>query len=453
MDPSGVDPGSGPQPPPLADALEVNFDGLVGPTHNYAGLSLGNRASMTNAGAAASPRGAAHQGLAKMRRLLDLGLVQAVLPPHQRPDPSALRRLGFNPGTPLADIAALAPSLPSVLMSASPMWAANAATVSPSADTADGRLHLTPANLASTTHRSFEAEQTRSILGTIFASPDRFQVHDPLPSSPAFADEGAANHGRLVDHHGATGIHVFVFGREADEPPAAGGFPRRQTRLAGQLIARSHGLHQARVRFLRQADEAIDAGAFHNDVVSVINHDVVLTHERAFAEGIDGARRLPGARVVVVPERRVSLDDAIASYLFNSQLVTLGDGRMVLIAPTEVAETASTAEWVGEAVEDPGNPIDAVDTLDLRQSMANGGGPACLRLRVVMTASERSALAGNVVLDEPLLDRLEQWVDRHYRDELRPDDLLDPALEDEAHRALDDLTTILDLPGLYPFQR
>ena len=27
-------------------AYEVNFDGLVGPTHNYAGLSYGNVASL-----------------------------------------------------------------------------------------------------------------------------------------------------------------------------------------------------------------------------------------------------------------------------------------------------------------------------------------------------------------------------------------------------------------------
>lgn len=434
-------------------AVEVNFDGLVGPTHNYAGLSLGNRASMSNAGAVSSPRRAARQGLAKMRRLLELGLTQGLLPPHQRPDPTALGRLGFRPGTPLADVAALAPSLPAVLMSASPMWAANAATVSPSADTADGRLHLTPANLASTTHRSFEAGQTTHILGAIFGDAERFAVHEPLPGGPAFADEGAANHGRLVDDHGATGIHLFVFGREADEPPTAGGFPRRQTRLAGQLIARSHGLHPARVRFIRQSDAAIDAGAFHNDVVSVVNQHVVLTHELAFDAGCTVTERLPGATTVVVPDDRVPLTDAISSYLFNSQLVTRPDGSMVLIAPTEVDETESTSAWVAEAVADAGNPIGAVETLDLRESMRNGGGPACLRLRVVLTGAERAALRGRVLVDHELLDRLERWVDDHYRDELDADDLLDPALEDESHRALDELTTILELPELYPFQR
>ena len=435
------------------EVTEVNFDGLVGPTHNYAGLSLGNRASMASARSASNPRRAALQGLAKMRRLHQLGLAQGILPPHQRPDPTSLRRLGFEPGTPLGDVAAVAPSLPAVLMSASPMWAANAATVSPSPDTADGRLHLTPANLISTTHRALEPEQALAILRGVFADRDWFRVHAPLPAAAPFADEGAANHGRLCEHHGATGIHVFVFGREADEPMADGGFPRRQTRLAGQLIARSHGLLQARVRFVRQSSAAIDAGAFHNDVVSVINQNVVLAHEEAFEDGTEVVEKLPGARTVVVPSCRVPLGDAVSSYLFNSQLVTLPDGSMSLIAPAEVAETPSTATWVAEAVEDPGNPIAAVETIDLRESMRNGGGPACLRLRVVMSPEERAALRGRVIVDDGLLDRLEQWVDAHYRDELSADDLLDPALEDESLRALDELTTILELPNLYPFQR
>ncbi len=434
------------------DAQEINFDGLVGPTHNYAGLSLGNRASMSNAGAVANPRAAARQGLAKMRRLVQLGLPQAVLPPHQRPDPNALLSLGFNPGTPMTEVAKLAPSLPAVLMSASPMWAANAATVSPSADTADGRVHRTPAKLSPTTPPCVESRQTCTILRAILSDRDRFAVHEPLPLAPAFADEGAANHGRLVAEHGATGIHMFVYGREADEPPT-GRFPRRQTRLAGQLIARSHGLHQARVRFVRQSDAAIDAGAFHNDVVSVVNQDVVLTHEAAFEEGPEVAARIPGARMVVVPQDRVPLDDAIASYLFNSQLITRPDGTMTLVAPAEVEETPSTAAWVAEAVADPDNPLDGVEILDLRESMRNGGGPACLRLRVVLTGAERAAVQGRILVDEAMLDRLEVWVDEHYRDALHADDLLDPALEDEALRALDELTGLLELPGLYPFQR
>ncbi len=440
-------------------AVEVNFDGLVGPTHNYAGLSLGNRASMGNAGATSSPRRAARQGLGKMRRLLDLGLTQAVLPPHQRPDPLALESLGFSPDAPLAKVAAVAPALPAVLMSASPMWAANAATVSPSADTADGRLHLTPANLSSTTHRSFESSQTAAILGAMFADDERFVVHRPLPAASSFADEGAANHCRLAANHHEPGIHLFVFGREADEPAVDGGFPRRQTRLAGQLIANGHGLDPARVRFVRQADAAINTGAFHNDVVSVTNESVILAHEEAFAAGsaplVDP--ELLSTILISVDSRSVPLQDAVSSYLFNSQLITLptdsDTSQMVLIAPAEVEEIPSTARWVADAVADPSNPIAAVEPFDLRESMRNGGGPACLRLRVVMTDVERAALAGRVLLDHSMLDRLEQWVETHYRDQLQPEDLLDPSLVTESMQALDELTSILDLPGLYPFQR
>jgi succinylarginine dihydrolase len=444
-------------------ASEVNFDGLVGPTHNYAGLSLGNRASMGNAGAVSSPRRAARQGLAKMRRLTELGLTQGVLPPQRRPDRDALVSLGFSPTASMAEVAARAPELVPLLLSASPMWAANAATVSPSADTADGRVHFTPANLSSTTHRSFESTQTFAALSAIFADRSRFAVHRPLPAAAAFADEGAANHGRLSAEHGRTGVELFVFGREADEPVIGpGGFPRRQTGLAGRLIARSHQLDDRAVVMARQSDAAIDAGAFHNDVVSVTNQTTLFTHEQAFDQpelvrqhvteaagrlaDTQGRQRWP-VRWVEVPTDRVPLSDAISSYLFNSQLVTVPDGSMALIAPGEAAETASVASYLADAVADAANPIASVHHLDLRESMRNGGGPACLRLRVVLTADERDAVAGRALVDDNLLDELESWVDRHYRDELTPDDLVDPALIEESDRALDELATLLGLPS------
>ncbi len=440
----------------IGSAVEVNFDGLVGPTHNYAGLSLGNRASMGNAGKSSSPRRAAKQGLQKMRLLLDLGLTQGVLPPQLRPDPSVLTQLGFGPEPDLSSVDRHGPGLLAMVMSASPMWAANAATVSPSADTGDGRLHLTPANLSSTAHRSFEGGQTTTILQAIFNDPDRFHVHQPLPQAAPFADEGAANHGRLTGSHGEPGMHLFVFGRTGDEPVSAGGFPRRQTRLAGELIARSHGLAPDRVVFGRQSSVAIDAGAFHNDVVSVVNQDVVFTHQSAFDDPTGLRTELARGRDlrwVEVADEQVPLADAISSYLFNSQLVTLPDGSMTLIAPSEVDETPSTAAYLAAAVAEADNPIASVHSLDLRESMHNGGGPACLRLRVVLTEDELAAVAGRAIVDADVLDRLDAWVDDHYRDELAPADLADPALVTETKTALDELTTILDLGSLYPFQR
>lgn len=437
-------------------ARELNIDGLVGPTHNFAGLSLGNRASMGNAGSVSNPKRAALQGLAKMRHLHRLGVPQGVMPPHQRPDPDVLARMGFPSDATVADLARSEPRLVAVVMSASSMWAANAATVTPSRDSADGRVHLTPANLSSTTHRSFEHLQTERILAAMFNDKRRFTVHPALPAAAAFADEGAANHGRLCSSHDDRGTHLFVYGRDVDDPPFAAGFPRRQTRLAGELISRSHGHDPSRVVFARQSGAAIDAGAFHNDVVSVVNENVVFAHADAFHDPIELYGRLRDAVddtiIVEVSGDEVPIEDAIASYLFNSQLISLPDGTMTLIAPAEVDEVDSTKAYLTAAVADAAHPIASVATLDVRESMRNGGGPACLRLRVVLTEAEMAAAADRIVVDELRLDELERWVERHYRDELTVDDLADPAITDENNRALDELTTLLNLGSIYPFQ-
>ena len=150
---------------------KVNFDGIPGPTHNYAGLAHGNLAATRNASLVANPREAALQGLAKMHALAGRGYAQAVVPPHERPFLPALRTLGFA-GTDAQVIAAAAREAPRLLAassSAAAMWAANAATVSASADTADGRVHFTPANLVSHFHRSLEAATTTRVLRAIFA--------------------------------------------------------------------------------------------------------------------------------------------------------------------------------------------------------------------------------------------------------------------------------------------
>src|SRR3546814_10240244 len=73
---------------------EINFDGIVGPSHNYAGLSLGNLASTRNAGQVSRPRAAALEGLAKMQANLALGLAQGIFVPHPRPNHAWLAELG-----------------------------------------------------------------------------------------------------------------------------------------------------------------------------------------------------------------------------------------------------------------------------------------------------------------------------------------------------------------------
>lgn len=442
-------------------AREVNFDGLVGPTHNYGGLSLGNVASMNHGGEASNPRAAALQGLTKMRALMKMGLSQGVLPPHERPYVPGLRALGFS-GSDAEVIEAASKADPTLLLnlsSAAAMWTANAATVSPSADTADGRVHFTPANLTAMTHRSIEHEVTGRVLNTYFPQGERFAHHPAIRPSATMGDEGAANHGRLATAHGEKGVELFVYGRSAFERLTGWTFLPRQAFEASQAIARFHGVADTAV-FLRQSREAIESGAFHNDVVSVTNGNVLFYHERAFErpeDGFDAIRRHGEALgfepvFLEVAEADVPLADAITSYLFNSQLLTLPDGRMALILPGEAEATHSTRDWVEAAV--AGNsPIAEAHYFDLHQSMRNGGGPACLRLRVVLTDEERAAMHGPALLDEGKIERLETWVKTHYRDRLGPEDLGDPALLSEVRTALDELTQILEIGAVYDFQR
>ena len=440
-------------------AREANYDGLIGPTHNYGGLSAGNLASASNAGLIARPREAALQGLAKMKLMHDKGLVQGVLPPQARPDLTQLRLMGWT-GTDeqvlqnaWRDDARLVRNF----MSASSMWSANAATVSPSADCKDGRLHFTSANLSTMLHRSIEHEQTQRALSAAFP---KAAVHAALPMQAAYSDEGAANHVRLSASQGAQGVEVFVYGRDAFEAPRTD-FPARQTLQASRAIAARHGLNPARTVYALQSARAINAGAFHNDVVCVGTLGALFYHEYAFADTKAvkadiraAANGLFEPQFVEVPAADVPIGDAIKAYLFNSMLVQMPcQSRLTLVAPLETKDNPHTFAYCKNMVAGNG-PIGEVLYVDVRQSMRNGGGPACLRLRVVLTDAERKAANQNMIISEALYPKLCDWVSRHYRETLAPDDLGDPALMRESFAALDELTKIMDLGAdFYPFQR
>lgn len=440
--------------------LEANYDGLIGPTHNYGGLSEGNLASAGNAGLVASPRAAALQGLEKMKAMQDAGLMQGVMPPQARPDMAMLRSLGFS-GTPEAMLKAAWQAdagLMRNLYSASSMWAANAATVSPSPDSASGRLQLSPANLSTMLHRSIEHEQTYRSLRAAFPFA---KVHQALPQQSRFSDEGAANHVRLCDHHGGEGVELFVYGRDISDAGLSTKFPARQTLQASEAIARRHGLHAGRTVFARQSAAVIDAGAFHNDVVCVGALDTLFFHEMAFDDTdavLSDLRKAAGdlfdLRPVMVPSDEVPIADAIKSYLFNSMLVQMpGESRLTLIAPLETQEMPSTKAFCDRMVSGNG-PIGTVHYVDVRQSMRNGGGPACLRLRVALTDVEVMRCNPNMLINDNRFSELTAWVKTHYRESLAPDDLRDPNLMIESFSALDELTEILGLgDSFYPFQR
>src|SRR5688572_7964339 len=376
---------------PLA---EINFDGIIGPSHNYSGLSLGNLASATNKGLVSHPRSAALQGLEKMRHNLRLGLPQGLLLPHCRPDRAWLAELG----TGVEEVPA---SLRPAAFSASAMWAANAATVSPAPDTADGRCHLTVANLRTMAHRSHEWPETLAQLRLAFADEARFAVHPPVPGT--FGDEGAANHMRLCGTHGEPGVEVFVYGIRG------GAFPVRQHDEASRAIARLHGLDPERTLFVAQSEAAIAAGAFHNDVVAVANENVLFAHEQAFEDraAFHAAlkQHLPELEIVEVPASAVSLDEAIRSYLFNAHLVTL---------PEEGRETRSV--WAGlEAMIAGNGPIRRLCIVDVRQSMANGGGAACLRVRVI---ADPATVDPRFLVDSAKLDRIGALIEEKWPDQI-----------------------------------
>ncbi|MCB9026724.1 MAG: N-succinylarginine dihydrolase [Bdellovibrionaceae bacterium] len=443
--------------------IEANFDGLIGPTHNYAGLSLGNIASMGNKKQISNPREAAIQGLNKMKSLVDLGFVQGVLAPQSRPDISTLRRLGFS-GTKDIDViskaAKIAPDILKSLSSASSMWTANAATISPSADTQDAKVHITPANLVNKFHRFIESPSTVKILKSTFCNVDYFVHHKPLPAHESFGDEGAANHTRLCRDYGDTGVELFVYGRfaEVKNGPHPKLFPARQTLEACEAIVRLHQLKKEKVVFAQQNPEVIDQGVFHNDVIAVGNRNCFFYHEEAFLNKEKVRTQILNSYgseeffFIEVKNIDVSVSDAVNSYLFNSQLLSIDDNKMLLLVPEEARNTESVWQYLNELVKNKSQPISEIIVKDVKQSMKNGGGPACLRLRVVLNEKEILGVNPKTLLNDNLYKELINWVNKYYRDQLSEEDLADPQLFLETKTALDVLTQILDLGSVYDFQ-
>lgn len=436
------------------DAQEWQFDGLVGPTHNYAGLAAGNLASAKHAGRVSNPREAALQGLEKMRFVRNLGLHQAFLPPHYRPLISELKRLGFSGdlGTILDNAARQAPELLAAVYSSSFMWAANAATVTPSADAADGKLHLTPANLVSHYHRSIEWQFTHRSLNTIFHNQKLFSIHNALPPVEIMGDEGAANHMRICDNHESVGFNIFVYGKSHDMTLFPQHYTPRQQRAASEAVARLHGLDAGRTLYLQQSPEAIDAGVFHNDVIAMNTTRLMVAHERAFIpQHREVLRQLfensQGFSFVEVRADELSFAEAVSSYLFNSQLLELPSKKMVLIAPSECENHAGVRNVIHRLKTE--ELLEEAYYLDVRESMRNGGGPACLRLRIVLTAEQSQSIHQGVVLTDAKLVQLQQWVSTHYRDRLCFEDLRDPNLVVELDLAYDALAGIIGMPDLY----
>ena len=435
---------------------EINFDGLIGPTHNYAGLSRGNLASQKHLNQTSNPQAAALQGLDKMRLIMDQGIPQGFFLPHERPQLMTLRALGFG-GTD-EEVINQATKQNSALLknvySASSMWAANAATFSPSIDSYDQNIHITPANLNSMFHRSIEHEFTKTQLELMFGG--IAQVHKPIKNISGYGDEGAANHLRVCAQHLMPGFQIFVYGSSAFESHL--GIIARQAEEISQAVSTQHQLDPERVLFLKQNEQAINSGSFHNDIVSLANEEVFIFHQEAFADRVELERVLhhlkehvKGFHPIEILSEDISLDDLVSSYLLNSQLITVDNNEMMMLLPEEVHNHPNCMRWLEEIKSS--SPIKHLEFVDIRQSMMNGGGPACLRFKAVVNNDEFDKLNEKFLLSPTKLMDLRALVSKHYRDKLYPEDLLDIKLMQESYTFLDELTQLLDLGDIYNFQR
>lgn len=450
-------------------AYEINFDGLVGMTHHYAGLALGNLPSMEHAGQESNPRQAALQGLNKMKLLASMGIRQGILPPHERPHIPSLKRLGFvgNVETIFERVQSEADWLIPYVSSSASMWTANSATVSPSVDSSDEHVHFTPANLASYFHRSIEAETNSRIFKAIFPNPVFFDHHTPLLAGNLFFDEGAANHTRFCKTYQGPGVQLFTYGQML-KPPEENEvvskpkkFPARQSLEASEAIARLHQLYPGHFLFAQQNPDVVDSGVFHNDVISVGNQNVFLVHERSFVGQPSLYTNLKKMVseicdtemiILEVKESQISLKEAVSSYFFNSQLLTLPDNTMTLIAPLGCQKSESITRFLKDVTDSKQNPIGSVHYVDLTQSLENGGGPACLRLRVVLKEVEIAEMNQGVLFTDRLYTRLVEHINKYYPTRLTDKDLTDPAFYERNCESLNEITNILNLGKIYPFQ-
>ena len=435
---------------------EINFDGLIGPTHNYAGLSQGNLASQKHLNKTSNPQAAALQGLDKMRLIMDQGIPQGFFLPHERPHLKTLRVLGFC-GTDEEVINRAAKQNPILLKnvySASSMWAANAATFSPSIDSYDQNIHITPANLNTMFHRSIEHEFTQAQLELMFGGVAI--VHDPIENISGYGDEGAANHLRVSEQHLKSGFQIFVYGSSAFEVHQ--GMITRQAEEISKAVSIMHQLDPDRVLFLKQNEQAINAGSFHNDIVSLANEEVFIFHQEAFADRVELERTLhhlkdhvKGFHSIEILSEDISLDELVSSYLLNSQLITVKNNEMMMLLPEEVQNHSNCMRWLEEIKSS--SPIKHIEFVDIRQSMMNGGGPACLRFKTTVNNVEFNQINEKFLLTPKKLMDLRALVTKYYRDKLNPADLLDNNLVQESYRFLDELTQLLDLGNVYDFQK
>ncbi|OJU81432.1 MAG: hypothetical protein BGO10_01885 [Chlamydia sp. 32-24] len=428
----------------MKKGIELNLSGLPGLTHHYGGLSYGNILSMEHNQFRSNPKMAALQCLELMNTLRKLNIPQIVVPPQERPLFSILKNLGFkgDDSKILKTVFETDPKLLSQCSSSSFMWTANMATVTPSSDSKDNKVHITPANLQTTFHRSLEVEETCHFFKKLINNSPYFCLHDPLPKHKRFSDEGGANHIRFCLEFEQIGTHLFVYGKNSQK------FPQRQSEDAFLAIERLHQLKPHISIFAIQNGRAIDAGVFHNDVISFGNQNLFIYHEDAFINTTEIVEKLSktfydntksSLNLIKVRDEELTLSDAVKTYFFNSQLITLKDQSMALIAPAECELHPKAYALTQRLLNDPNIPISSIYFINLSQSLWNGGGPACLRLRLVLKEEELESINQNFILSEELYHSLKKWIHTFYPDKFILKDLINEEFLENNKKALKEL--------------
>lgn len=403
--------------------IELQIETLPSPLFAYGGLARGDLASMKHAHHPSAPKLALFQHLEKCQRLHELGISVALFPPHPRPLFSVLKKIGFEKAeqTPLRWLAACS--------SSSFHWTANSASVTPSKESLDGKLHISIANLSNRFHRSLEPNHTKELLDLLFQNVKNTVIHSPLPAGLLFGDEGSANQMRIEGGH-----TLFIY----NEQPSH--FPGRQTLEASEAIARRHQIPSEKTHFLRQNPLATDSGVFHNDLIAMASGPLLISHSAAF---LDPLPSLPNLQHIQLTEIDFPLKHLVTSYLLNSQLVRRKDQTLVWVAPALCEHHTPSRTLLGKL------PIDTLLFVDLSESLKGGGGAACQRLSCPLTEEEFKGLNHEFLYTETLHQELVEWGRRFYPEKLQIEKLRDQTVIQNAYEALEALSEYLPIPDSF----
>jgi len=193
------------------------------------------------------------------------------------------------------------------------------------------------------------------------------------------------------------------------------------------------------------------ACVFHNDVISTAHEHLWFMHEVAF-ENVDASLgeieaaylRQTGRnlRIIVVGSDELPLPVAVQTYLFNSQIITLPKAdprepsRFHWIAPQQCEKTLETNQLLQRWQKDRELSLEKVHYVSLQESMANGGGPACLRLRISLNREQLAALPPRIFLDAEQYHRVHDWIVKWYPEQLALSDLADATLVEHFQQAV-----------------